>query len=109
MEKIKTFSVTEDKKDLMDEFHKIRWREHKPFSTMVLHAIEEYTRNHKDGNDSYTLDQFDTDLMSATPAFFRPLELWKQWVMGLSETEFKKFDKRVNEFRNLSNHYFEKK
>ena len=48
------------------------------------------------GNDTYTLDMFDTDNMSATPAFFRPISHWRNWMANISEVEYKKLDAQIH-------------
>ncbi len=71
-------------------------------------AYNEFTQKHKDGKDVYTLDQFDRDNMSATPAFFRPIDVWRQWINGLTEPDYKKFDRQLNQLLTWANERFEK-
>ena len=106
MEKIKSVFIKDEMIPTMEEFEKIRWREHKSFSQLTCMAMYEYVQNHKEGNDTYTLDQFDTDAMSATPAFFREKDVWKQWIRNLPKKDHKKFDNQVNVLLNLTDERF---
>lgn len=96
MEKIKSFSVKDEEKPMMDDLETIRYRDKKSFSTITKCAIAEFVAHHKEGNDTYTLDMFDTDNMSATPAFFRPISHWRNWMANISEVEYKKLDAQIH-------------
>jgi len=108
MEKIKSFSVLDSEKPMMDDFEGIKRREGKSFSTMTKMAIAEFVAHHKEGNDTYTLDMFDTDDMSATPAFFRPHDVWLAWLNKLDEKSYKKVDKQLNFLLNAANDRYQK-
>ena len=108
MEKIKSFSVLDKEKPMMDEVDKIQHRERKSFSTITKMALAEFVAHHKEGNDTYTLDMFDTDDFSATPAFFRPPDVWKAWLGKCSEQTYKKMDEQIKVLINLMNDRYEK-
>ena len=92
----------------MDDFDTIQHRERKSFSTLTTMAIAEFVAHHKEGNDTYTLDMFDTDDMSATPAFFRPQDVWLAYMDKLDEKSYKKLDKQLNFLLHAANDRFNK-
>jgi len=54
------FSVYFDEQQI-ENIDEIRWREKKSRSEMVRIAVEEYIKNHKDGNNLFTLDKWNNE------------------------------------------------
>lgn len=80
--------------------------------------IKNFNRDHGDGNDSYTLDQFvDDNAMAAVPAVMRNKEDWIKWVLKINSEDFLQqivgqgqtivnaADKRILELRGHSVNY----
>ena len=81
MAKIQSVYISDDK--LLEDADKIRWRDHKSLSEIMNLALAEYVKNHKDGNEQYTLD----DPVICTPAFFREHKVWEKYMLGLKPNE----------------------
>ncbi len=62
--------------------------------------IEEYNKIHGDGNPTFTLDHFNDESFLATPAYHRPLQVWKSFLTKCSDTEYKEW---VTQLENLLN------
>ncbi len=92
---------------LIENLEKIKWREHKSQSQLGREAIEEYVKNHADGNDTFTLDQFQEPDFKACPAFFRNSETWWNHLLKLDEKQHKEFDNQLNMLLNLSNRRYQ--
>lgn len=55
---IESFSHTTDEQPIIDEVAKIAKREKRSKSQVIVLALEEYTKAHGKGNDSYPLEAF---------------------------------------------------
>jgi hypothetical protein len=63
-----TFYIDPQEKESLEE---IRWRERKSMSEIIRKAIDEYIRLHAEGNDTYTLDNWELNqTMQAIPNIF---------------------------------------
>jgi len=75
------FSVYFDEQQI-ENIDQIRWREKKSRSEMVRIAVEEYIKNHKDGNNLFTLDKWNTNPeFKAIPALLSNLTTWKNFIL----------------------------
>ena len=70
------------------ELEEIRWREHKDFSDILRLAVQEYIRNHKEGNDTFQLDDWQTDPnFKAIPTLLGPDDKWSLCFKNSSDEE----------------------
>lgn len=81
------FSVYFDEHQI-EHIDEIRWREKKSRSEMVRIAVEEYIKNHKDGNNLFTLDKWNNDPeFQAVPALLTNLDTWKTFILENTSKE----------------------
>ena len=80
MNYVSSFSFTEDKKPIVDEFAKIADRERKGRSRVLIQLMEEYVKVHSEGNPAFTLDQFQDQNFRAMPATMSPIKDWKEFI-----------------------------
>lgn len=72
----------------LDAIEEIRWRERKSKSEIFREAIEEYIRNHKEGNDTFQLDDWQTDPnFKAIPTLLGPDDKWSLCFKNSSDEE----------------------
>ena len=76
-----------------DKLRLVLLRERNTFQSWLNEQMTTYLKVHGDGNPHFTLDQFDTETFRACPAFYRPLEVWSEYLKGIVQD-----DKRWNEF-----------
>ena len=65
----------------------IRWRERKGKGEIAREAILEYIKIHSDGNQSFTIDQFQDPDFQAVPALFRDRQTWLEHYQNSNEKE----------------------
>ena len=63
-----------------DAFEEIRWRERMSRSEIGRKAIQEYVKNHGEGNSTFKLDQFQDPDFKAMPAFMTPMMKWTKFI-----------------------------
>jgi hypothetical protein len=64
-----------------EELEKIRWREHKERTEILRIAIQEYVRNHAEGNSTFKLDNWNINPeFKAMPALIKPKEEWTEFL-----------------------------
>ena len=73
---------------LVSEMDEIRWRERKSFNEMLNKAVNEYIEHHKEGNETFKLDQWqdDPDFL-ALPATMASKEKWQRYVSECNNEE----------------------
>jgi hypothetical protein len=70
------------------DLEEIRWREHKDFSDILRLAIQEYIMNHKEGNDTFKMDDWQTDPnFKAIPTLLGPDDKWMLCLKNCSDEE----------------------
>jgi len=85
-----------------NDLEEIRWREHKDFSDILRLAVQEYIRNHKEGNDAFKLDDWQEDPnFKAIPTLFGPNEKWKLCFENSTFEERTNLMIRLKQLRNL--------
>ena len=77
--------------ELYDKLKDILRKERTSVGDWLVNTIEDYVKIHGDGNPSFTLDQFTDDNFLATPAYHRPKEIWKSYLIKCTNDEWKKF------------------
>jgi len=63
--------------------------------------IEDYNKVHGDGNPVFTLDHFNDENFLATPAYHRPLQVWKSYLLKCSDNEYKEWASQLESLLNL--------
>jgi|GEM_PF-2482806 len=63
-----------------DAFEEIRWRERMSRSEIGRKAIQEYVKNHGEGNSTFRLEQFQDPDFVAMPAFASPMMKWTKFI-----------------------------
>jgi len=76
-------------------------REGRSVGDWLVEKIYDDIKVHGDGNPSYTLDQFTDDSFLATPAFHRPKEAWKSYLIKCSNDEWTEFYNQLEMFHSL--------
>ena len=100
LERNKTVSnrvVGESYEKLLDILRKERI----PVGDWLQTRIEEYNKVHGDGNPVFTLDHFNDENFLATPAYHRPLHVWKSFLTKCSDTEYKEWTLQLESLLNL--------
>ncbi len=67
----------------------------------LQNQIEEYNKVHGDGNPVFTLDHFNDENFLATPAYHRPLHVWKSFLTKCSDAEYKEWTTQLESLLNL--------
>lgn len=97
MAKLKGFSIPDKDLSVMTEIEKIRWREHKSESAIIVDALKEYIDRHKDGNSTFTLDHWQSDInFKARPAIGAKINTIRAYYKQLSKTEYQGLDTDLN-------------
>ena len=76
-------------------------KDKKEIGDWLQDQIEDEIKVHGDGNPVYTLDHFNEDNFLATPAFHRPLSIWKSYVTKCSDTHYKEWINQLESLLNL--------
>lgn len=71
-----------------EALEKIRWREHKERTEILRVAIQEYVRNHAEGNSTFKLDKWNEDPnFKAIPTILSRSEIWYKYLEECSPEE----------------------
>lgn len=80
-----SFYVDPEELEALDQ---IRWRERKSMSEMVRIAMDEYIRNHSEGNDSFTINKWIEDPnLQAIPQLFSEDHKIKEDYLGSNKED----------------------
>lgn len=70
------------------ELEQIRWREHKDITEILRLAVQEYINNHKEGNDTFKLDEWTTDAeFNIIPTLFGNDTKWVNYIKSSDDDE----------------------
>jgi hypothetical protein len=85
---VNSFSYSSDKEAIMREFTVIAAREGKKKSELITEIIEEYVKNHSEGNNTFKLDNWQQDPeFKATPALLSDREKWNNYIDECSDND----------------------
>ena len=85
---VNSFSYPMPKSDTLKEFRIIAAREGKSFSELVVELIEEYVKNHAEGNSTFKLDVWQEDPeFKAIPTLLSPQEKWNKYIDDCNDNE----------------------
>ena len=83
-----SFSYPSDKEEIIRELRVIAAREGKSQSNLICDIIEEYVKNHSEGNNTFKLDNWTEDPeFKAIPTLLSPTEKWSKYVDECSDDE----------------------
>ncbi len=85
----------------LEIFKDIARKERRKIKEIHKQLIEDYIKEHGDGNPSYTLDHFDDKNFLATPAYHRPLSVWESYLTKCSDKHYKQFTTHLESLLNL--------
>ncbi len=102
MNVVSSFSFTEDKKQMLEEFKKIADREGKGRSELIIELLEEYVKNHSAGNSTFKIDDFQDPNFIAMPATMSDTGKWNEYIRKhMDRKERDKLDKQLDHMRML--------
>src|SRR5687768_17548262 len=85
---ISSFSYPLDKVSIINELESIARREGKTRSSLIWEMVEEFVKNHSEGNNTFTLDTWQQDPgFKATPALLSDREKWNKYIDECSDTD----------------------
>ncbi len=77
------------------ELKMLALKERKPVKILISSLLDEYIKNHKDGNPQFNLDQFADPDFIACPAFFRDKRSWDQYISKATPEELQKIKQQI--------------
>ena len=101
-----TISIGENTKPLFMKLEKTS-QKHMSFSLFLAVVVDEYLKNHKDGESKIT--EFSEESVVRLPLFFSSIEKWKLGIKGLSSDDFKKLQQRHSQIGNIISKEVEKR
>ena len=85
-DKIVTSIIMEQEEQ--DELDQIRWRERKSKNDVMRRAIQEFIQNHKSGNNTFRLDDWNNNPdFQAVPTFFSDIDTWVEYYKESNEQD----------------------
>lgn len=83
-----SFSYPSEKEEVIRELRVIAAREGKSQSNLICDIIEEYVKNHSEGNTTFKLDNWTEDPnFKALPTLLAPKEKWTKYVEECNDKE----------------------
>ena len=80
---------------MYEELKMLALKERTTVKALITRELEEYVKNHKDGNPQFKLDQFrDPDFM-ACPAFYRDARTWENYCKKAQPEELSKVRSQI--------------
>ena len=64
-------------------------------SEIITHLIEDYIKEHKDGNPQFKLEQFADPDFIACPAFYRDARTWENYIKNANDEEKQKLKNQI--------------
>lgn len=84
----------------LQALEEIRWRERKGKTEIVRAAIIDYLRAHKEGNDTYKLDNYQESGFRAVPTILSRPEIWYEYLQECTPQERLDIQKRAVSIKN---------
>lgn len=85
----------ETEQELYDAFKAICVKERENVGAKLNELIKEYIKIHGDGNPQFSIEQFQDPDFSAAPAFYRPGDDWKSWLIKQDSKEHDKVKAQI--------------
>ena len=92
---IKSFSYKTDKEPLIKKINELADKEGKKFSELIIEVLEQYAKQHADGNPQYQIDQFADPDFIACPAFYRDGRTWENYISKAEPKELEKLKQQI--------------
>jgi len=87
--------------DSYEKLKDILRKERKDIQDWLQDSIDDFIKKHGDGNPVFTLDHFNDENFLATPAYHRPLHVWKSYLTKCSDNEYKEWTSQLESLLNL--------
>lgn len=85
---VHSFSYSGDKIEIFKELRLIAAREGKSQSELIVEILEEFVKNHAEGNDTFKLDNWQEDPeFIALPTLLSPKDKWNNFVKDCSDDD----------------------
>jgi hypothetical protein len=99
---VSSFSYPAEFEEVMRELHVIAAREGKEKSQLIREVLLEYVNKHKEGNDTYKLDNFQEDPeFFAVPTILAQKEKWQRYIAECNNEELTKLGVQSGYIRGL--------
>lgn len=80
---------------MYEELKMLALKEHTTVKALITRELEDYIKQHKDGNPQFKLDQFADPNFVACPAFFRDFRYWNHYFSKQTPEELDKFKHQI--------------
>ena len=85
---VNSFSYPVNKSNIIQEFRIIAAREGKSLSELLVEILEEYVKNHSQGNNTFKLDIWQEDPnFKALPTLLSDAEKWNKYIDECNDEE----------------------
>jgi len=91
----KVLKTWKTEKDTYEDFKDICRKERVNLGDKINGFIEDYLKEHKDGNPQYTIDQFKDPDFIACPAFYRDNMAWYNYCSKSTPQELEKLKAQI--------------
>ena len=95
MSNVKVLKTWKTEEELYEDFKDICRKERVQIGDKINGFIEQYLKEHKDGNPQFKLDQFADPNFVACPAFFRDFIYWNHYLSKQTPPELDKFKHQI--------------
>ena len=75
---------------MYEELKMLALKEHTTVKKLITRELEQYVKDHKDGNPQFKLEQFADPDFIACPAFFRDSRTWNYYMTKQNPQELEK-------------------
>lgn len=89
---LKTFNADGE---MYEQFRYLCVKERVKIGAKINQLIENYVKEHGDGNPQYTMDQFEDPDFVACPAFYRDTNIWKNYMEQATPEELEKLKSQI--------------
>ena len=89
---LRTFETNEES---YEKFAELCRKERVKIGAKLNEFIEQYIKEHGDGNTQFTIDQFEDPGFMACPAFYRNGDDWKQYMKKQTPEELEKIKQQI--------------
>jgi len=89
---LRTFETDEE---IYNAFKALCVKEKENVGTKLNDLIKEYIKVHGDGNPQFTIEQFEDSNFTAAPSFYRPGDIWGEWLAKQNMKEHLKVKSQI--------------
>ena len=92
MAQVKSISLKDNEaKDFNEKLEQLRIKEHSTVSKIIIMALNEYHKNHADGNPCFTITDFQDPEFMAIPGLMRENKIHSKYLIMASNDDFNKY------------------